>query len=152
MYQPKGELLCFEHFELPRRCNSIRALLEAFVAIDRQWLEEYPSTPLLYQAVPKYIIKPRPLNLDSWQDIPRTIQLQTGDCKDFACWRVAELRHSGKVTDCAPFIKTAVIPDPQGIRPPMTVYHIIVRIEDRFEDPSAILGMPTNIGYNDIAQ
>ena len=149
MYQPKGELKCFEYFELPRRCNAIRALLEAFVGINRQWLEEFPSTPLLYEAVPQYIIKPRPLNLDSWQDIPRTIELQSGDCKDFACWRVAELRHRG-VTDVRPFIKSAVIPDPQGIRPPMTVYHIQVGIEDKIEDPSLILGMPTNIGYNDI--
>lgn len=151
MYQPLFQLTSFEHFPLPRRCNAIRAMLEALIAIDRQWLEEVPNTPLLYEAFPQYIVKPRPLNLDSWQDIARTLETRTGDCKDFACWRVAELRHRG-YTDVSCFIKSAVIPDPQNLRPPMTVYHIQVRIEDKIEDPSLILGMPTNLGYNDIAQ
>ncbi len=65
------------------------------------------------------------------------------------CWRVAELRNQG-YDDVCPHIKVSHHPDPKGIEPPMTVYHIQVRIHDIIEDPSAILGMPTNVTYEQL--
>ena len=89
------------------------------------------------------------MGLDSWQDIPATLALGSGDCKDFACWRVAELRHAG-YDDVYPHIKRSVHPDPNGVDMPMTVYHIQVRIHEDIEDPSAILGMPSHVTYEQL--
>ena len=72
------------------------------------------------------------------------------NCKDFACWRIAELRHAG-YDDVYPHIKVSYHQDPSGHDPMMTVYHIQVRIHDIIEDPSAILGMPKNVSYEQLA-
>lgn len=65
------------------------------------------------------------------------------------CWRIAELRDAG-YDDVYPHIKVSTHPDPKGIEPPMTVYHIQVRIHETIEDPSAILGMPTQVTYEQL--
>jgi hypothetical protein len=143
MYTPALELGSFDGTPIDLRCTGLRALLEALVAINRLWLDMHPDTPLLYHLAPKYEFKTRPLGLDRWQDIPRTLELRSGDCKDFACWRVAELRKQG-VSDVSPYISVGNVTTPQG---PLLVYHIQVRVGsptmgDHIEDPSAILGMP----------
>lgn len=137
MYTPLFELTSFDQMPLNRRLNALMGMLEGLIAVNYQYLEEYPNTPLLYQAFPSYIIKPRPFQVDSWQDIPTTLTRRTGDCKDFAAWRVAELRRRG-VPDVSAAIKVSQIGD-------LLIYHIPVRIGTEWEDPSKILGMPTSI-------
>lgn len=151
MYTPKIELAGFSTLPSHRKQIILRNFLEALACADWCYLEEHPDTPSIYDCLGSdaYVLKVRPMGLDSWQDIPRTLELGSGDCKDFACWRVAELRKAG-YDDVTPFIKVSVHEDPTGQEPPMTVYHIQVRIHDIIEDPSAILGMPTQVSYDQL--
>lgn len=149
MYTPKMELSGFSTLPSQRKQIVLRGFLEALIHADRQYLEENPYTGSIYDVAPRYVLKVRPMGLDSWQDIPRTIELGSGDCKDFAAWRIAELRNAG-YDDVYPHIKVSYHKDPRGIEPPMTVYHIQVRIHETIEDPSAILGMPTQVTYDQL--
>jgi hypothetical protein len=150
MYLPKLELKSFQYLSSERKKNCLRALLEALIAINREFLLEYPNTPLIYEHDPDYVFKKRPFQLDSWQDIPRTIELRSGDCKDFACWRIAELRQMG-YTDVSPYIKENLMVNPANPNEKITVYHIQVRVGLKIEDPSVLLGMPSgNVPFNRI--
>lgn len=149
MYQPKFELLSFASLPVQRKQIVLRAALEFLIVADWNYIWENPGLPSLYHFAPQYILKVRPAGLDSWQDIPQTIALGSGDCKDFACWRIAELRHAG-YDDVYPHIKVSYHADPKGVDGTMTVYHIQVRIHDTIEDPSAILGMPTAVTYEQL--
>ena len=154
MYVPTMQLASFDHLSLNRRMICLRAFMEALCITNLQWLTENPGTPKFYHVRPRYLLKTHPkvnqpssgsvitFNMDSWQDIPQTIQLGTGDCKDFACWRVAEMRMLG-VPDVAPYIKVSQIKN-------LTLYHIVVRIGLQEEDPSEAMGMPDNVTYDDI--
>jgi hypothetical protein len=149
MYTPKFELSSFSTLPTQRKQIVLRGFLEALVVADWNYLIENPGLPSLYEAAPQYVLKVRPMGLDSWQDIQRTLELGSGDCKDFACWRIAELRHAG-YDDVYPHIKVSYHNDPRGVEPPMTVYHIQVRIHETLEDPSAILGMPAHVTYDQL--
>ena len=149
MYIPKFELKSFEFLENESKQNILRALLEALIAADREWLSVYPNTPKLYEHNPQYVLKVRPFGLDSWQDIAQTISLRSGDCKDFACWRIAELRQAG-YTDVSPFIKVGKVINPRNRSESITIYHIQVRKGVQIEDPSVILGMPQSVDFNQI--
>lgn len=146
---PKFELLSFASLPVQRKQIVLRAALEFLITADWNYLLENPRTAPLYESAPHYVLKVRPGGLDAWQDIPQTIALGSGDCKDFACWRVAELRNAG-YDDVYPHIKVSYHEDPSGREPMMTVYHIQVRIHDIIEDPSAILGMPKNVSYDQL--
>jgi hypothetical protein len=286
MYRPGFELCGFDTLPVQRKQVVLRALLEALVVADWNyiWHREQAGEgllPSIYEIGPRYVLKVRPAGIDSWQDIPRTLELGSGDCfaegtpitletgqqlpvekvqigmrvrtrserihtvtnrglmklnaktfevetkrghvarvtanhrfwtrnrgwvplrdlnlgdglielddtgnqkdadiaeirpagrsdvydltveekhevfagailasqcKDFACWRIAELRHAG-YDDVFPHIKVTTVPDPKGVEPDMTVYHIQVRIHETIEDPSAVLGMPTNATYDQL--
>jgi hypothetical protein len=279
MYQPKFELAGFATLSVQRKQTVLRGLLEALISADWNYILENPDTPPLYDYAPQYILKVRPAGLDSWQDIPQTLALGSGDCvaagtaiktetgdrpieeisagdrlwtrgglqrvakaglvrygaptvalitessrvvmatpehriwtanrdwtpigelnakdsvlehaddgkhvitkvrnvishlptavydltvenwpeffaggvlvhncKDFACWRVAELRNAG-YDDVFPHIKVSYHEDPSGREPMMTVYHIQVRVHDIIEDPSALLGMPKAVSYDQL--
>lgn len=149
MYMPKFELRSFASMPAQRKQIVLRAMLECLVVADWNYILENPDLPSLYDFAPQYVLKVRPAGIDAWQDIPQTIALGSGDCKDFACWRVAELRNQG-YDDVVPYIKVSYHEDPSGRDPVMTVYHIQVRIHDIIEDPSAILGMPTSVTYEQL--
>jgi hypothetical protein len=154
MYRPGFELCGFDTLTVQRKQVVLRALLEALVVADWNyiWHREQSGEgllPSIYEIGPRYVLKVRPAGIDSWQDIPRTLELGSGDCKDFACWRIAELRHAG-YDDVFPHIKVTTVPDPKGIEPEMTVYHIQVRIHETIEDPSLVLGMPSNATYDQL--
>jgi hypothetical protein len=154
MYRPGFELCGFDTLTVQRKQVVLRALLEALVVADWNfiWHREQSGEgvlPSIYEIGPRYVLKVRPAGIDSWQDIPRTLELGSGDCKDFSCWRIAELRHAG-YDDVFPHIKVSTVPDPKGIEPDMTVYHIQVRVHETIEDPSAVLGMPTNATYDQL--
>jgi hypothetical protein len=149
MYTPKLELLSFSTLPVQRKQIVLRALLECLIVADWNYILEHPDLPSLYEFAPKYVLKVRPGGLDSWQDIAQTIALGSADCKDLACWRIAELRNAG-YDDVYPHIKVSYHQDPAGRDPVMTVYHIQVRIHDIIEDPSAILGMPKHVSYDQL--
>jgi hypothetical protein len=157
MYVAGMELKSFSLIPVNRRVNCLQFMLNSLAEINRQWLIENPGTPWIYQALPRYSVKRRPpvlfeiapgamasFKIDRWQDIPRTIELKEGDCKDFAAWRVAELRNYG-VADVGFYVKSIMIKD-------LIIYHILVRTGVILEDPSANLGMPQSVPYEMLKQ
>jgi hypothetical protein len=134
MYEPVFRLLSFEDLSQDDRTNLVGLMVECLIGINRKWLRRHPETLPFYQYAPKYSLKSRPMGLDSWQDIPTTIALGTGDCKDFSAWRIAEMREAG-YPDVGPRVVTR---EAQGV----VVYHVQVRNDIQVEDPSAYLGMP----------
>ena len=139
MYMPVMELSSFDDLPLAARLEILRGMLEALIINNRVWLKHHPECPPMYKVAPTYKLKVRPFGLDTWQDIKRTLSIGSGDCKDFACWRVAELREAG-YADVSPRIKVSEDP-----KTGLVVYHIQVRQDIKVEDPSAILGMPPSI-------
>jgi len=139
MYTPVMELASFDDLPLAARLEVLRGMLEALIINNRVWLRHHKDCPPMYQVAPRYKLKVRPFGLDTWQDIPRTLRMGSGDCKDFACWRVAELRERG-FADVSPRIKVG-----EDKKTKLIVYHIQVRQDLKVEDPSAILGMPPSI-------
>lgn len=146
MYIAGYELESFDHLDVNDRVFCLQAMLQALVQINVRFLRKFPNTLNLYQAVPQYVIKKRPFDIDRWQDIPRTISLRSGDCKDFVCWRVAELFVKNAEPEVGPHVKVSQVRD-------LIVYHITVRHTFPHyweEDPSALLGMPQNATYEQL--
>ena len=133
MYSPVMELKSFDTLPLDYRCNVLQGYLEALVIANRTYLKLNPGTAPMYTYALQYEMKVRPFGLDTWQDIPRTIEKGMGDCKDFSCWRVAEMRDMG-IRDVAPYISVSQ-------HGSMIVYHVQVRKGIQIEDPSVNLGM-----------
>jgi hypothetical protein len=153
-YQPKFELKIFEYANDEVKHTILYALLEALIVADLEWLRLLARhgirNPSLYEWAPQYVLKVHPAGLDSWQDIAQTMMLRAGDCKDFACWRVAELRFAG-YADVKPYVRTSRMAAPVGSgKPPITIHHILVRRGLHTEDPSRILGMPDSVSYAQI--
>ena len=137
MYEPVFELASFNLLPQDNRTNLVGLLVEALIGVNRKWLRRHPETPPFYQSRLVYQLKVRPFGLDRWQDIPQTMAMGGGDCKDFVAWRVAEMREQGW-PDVGPRIITK---ESGGV----IVYHVQVRIDTTVEDPSVALGMPTNM-------
>lgn len=151
MYTAAFEIKGFDLMPLSRRIWSLHFMLEAMAGINRQYLLENPSTPEFYSAGVRYVIKERPFKMDRWQDIPRTLELREGDCKDFAAWRVAELRNHG-VPDVGFYIKPSSMQNPDTGIFDLQIFHILVRCGVMLEDPSANQGMPKNVPYHVLKQ
>jgi len=144
MYIAGFELRMFDLLPVQQRVHVLHGLLEALIFANQVWLRANPGTPELYRVGPKYKIKARPFDIDRWQDIPQTMALNEGDCKDFSAWRIAEMRNR-LIPDVAPFIKVNIIPDPSGRTQGLICYHVQVRQGLSIEDPSVLLGMPKSL-------
>lgn len=142
MYEPVFELASFGTLPLEARKHLIGVACEFLIAVNREWLKRNPGCPDFYTIAPKYALKLRPFGLDRWQDIPQTIALREGDCKDFTCWRVAQLREQG-VADCGPRILAS---ESAGL----VAYHVQVRNDVKVEDPSVAMGMPKNLSSSQL--
>lgn len=130
-----------------RRQNILHALVEALTWANMQWLEEHPETPSLYASSPAYQLKVRPMSIDFWADIPTVIAQGGGDCKDFTAWRIAELRKHGAAM-VVPEIK--YIPQRLPTGEIVNLWHVYVRQGPKTEDPSRLLGMPTNVSWQQL--
>ena len=154
MYLPKLELRGWNEFTIEERKISLNALCEAMITHNMIWLRRNPNTPHLYDPSLgiQYELKRRPGNLDAWADIPQVIARGMGDCKDFTCWLVALYRLQRISYGIYPVITDHVYRDPYGGGPPITLYHVRVGIGngEHIEDPSAILGMPYQVSYEDL--
>lgn len=148
MYLPVFELSSFDSLPLRSRLIVLRRLLDSLAQANYEWLLSNPNTPSLYECGLQYEIKNRPFSMDSWQDIPTTLQKRSGDCKDFCAFRVAELYRNFPGNPVGFHIKTQSVYDPQK-KDTLIVYHIQVEgfYRGRFmrEDPSKLLGMPRNV-------
>ncbi len=132
MYRPCFEFVGFGDMPVDAQANVLAAMLQALVLADAEYLRAHPSTPPLYKSGVKYL-REQP-GTDNWQDIPRTLELKTGDCEDLASWRTAELNAAGEAAhvELIHFVEEGV-----------TLFHVVVRRADGTkEDPSNLLGMP----------
>ena len=133
MYPLTFELKSFEASTQAGKVRTLLALLEALIASNMAYLEVVPNAPMLYNAGIRYT--PDEVGDEKWKDIPQVLATRAGNCKEFASWRVAELRARGD--DLA---RPIVVTTQEG---PRTLFHIVVRRGDGIiEDPSRILGMP----------
>lgn len=78
MYDPKFELVSFQTLPAEAKMEVICKLLDVLIEADLAYLRAVPGIPLLYDAGVRY--KEEELGKDMWQDIPRTLELKTGDC------------------------------------------------------------------------
>jgi hypothetical protein len=109
----------------------LQVLLDLMTAIDRHQIATL-RLPLLYDAGIGY--QPGPFGAEFWNSAAIALRCGSGDCKDFAAWRAAELQLAGEAA-CA-------VPLRVPTRRPGALYHVLVkRPGGRFEDPSARLGM-----------
>ena len=128
--------------------RSIRALnwlMFGLSQVNREYFLKYPSTPRLYDSGVYYKALP---GIELWQDVPRTLEVGTGDCKVLACYRIGELQAQGIMA--TPYITGRSTPEGN------TIFHALVRWPNGLiEDPSRTLGMcgylskvPIIIGYD----
>jgi hypothetical protein len=132
VFAPRFELHSFESLRGAARIDLIRMLVKVLIVADRLHLQAHPTTPKLYAAGIRYL-REGP-DSENYQNIPRTLELKTGDCEDLAAWRIAELQEEGE--DVHLVIREYDEPQDE------TDYHLLVgRADGSVEDPSAILGM-----------
>ena len=117
------------------RMNTARAMSEALAKIDASFLEEHRRrTGKPYFSVhdaARAIDVLREPGEEVWRDVPNIVTNGRASLADIACWRIAELRASGK--DAAPMI---VVSEGGGV-------YVKIRIDDEdgvvhIEDPADI--------------
>lgn len=152
MYLPKLELRGWDEFEVEERKIALSSLCEALISHNMIYIRRHPELLSMYSYPLRYHLKKRPGDLDSWQDIAQTLALGGGDCKDFSCWLVAQLRCNRAYSQVTPLITDHVYEDPSGKGPPVTLYHVRVLIAsiNHVEDPSAYFGMPDRVSYAEL--
>ena len=113
--------------ERSRKC--LLWLLESLVQVDLTWLLGH-KVPALYNTD---ILYKTERGTAIWKDISSVMRDKSGNCKDLATWRIAELRNIG--INAKPYIKWQ---DGKGI----TMFHAVVLLPNGLiEDPSRALGM-----------
>ncbi len=126
------ELKSFETSSLDGKKSVLYAGLEFLIASNLAYLENH-AAPLLYQAGIAYTPDDALVD-EKWKDIPQVLFTNAGNCKEFAAWRVAELRKAGDLL-ARPIVMHTDIGGNQ-------LFHILVRRGDgHIEDPSRALGM-----------
>ncbi len=123
--------------------------MEALITHNILFLKKHPELGDITDYDLQYFMKTRPGDLDAWYDIPQILALGGGDCKDFSAWMCAQMRFRS-VADCYPWITDHVYQDPSGNGPPVTLYHVRVRVHDKIYDPSAWFGMPEVVSYDEL--
>lgn len=144
MYIAAFELSSMDHLSDERQRNILLAGVDFLAYVNTQFLRAHPTAPKLYACNPQYIIKRRPMGIDGFSDIPTVIGRGAGDCKDFVAWRLAEYIIEG-VHQAQPFITKKRIHD-------IDCWHVMLQIGRREEDPSALLGMPAGIPYEELRE
>lgn len=149
MYLPLLRLRAWDEFNVEERKISLQAQLESLITHNILYLKRHPGLPEITSFNLKYVMKKRPNDVDDWWDIPECVARSGGDCKDFSAWMVAWYRfHS--IADVYPWITDHVYDDPSGNGPPVTLYHVRVRVHEQILDPSAWFGMPTVVSYDEL--
>lgn len=149
MYLPLLRLRGWDEFTVDERKISLQAQLESLVTHNILYLKKHPDLPDISEFPLQYIMKKRPHDVDDWYDIPEVIARGGGDCKDFTAWMVAQYRFRS-IADVYPWITDHVHEDPTGNGPPVTLYHVRVRVHDQVLDPSAWFGMPSVVSYDEL--
>lgn len=121
-------------------------LVEAYAAINLDYLRRHPQTTPLYRTRIRYVWEPWVVGAngkitrppDIWRDMPAMIASGMGNCKDMVAERLAELRLAGK--SVRPVVLETKLPDGRSLS------HVIIEWVDTGarEDPSLQMGMPAN--------
>lgn len=106
----------------------VKALADALTASNVGYLRAHPNTPALYDSGVYYCQDERGRERQ-WWDIPMVLANHCADCKSLAAWRAAELINMGYAAE--PVVTTS-----DG-----SLFHVVVRLGNTIEDPSALLGM-----------
>jgi hypothetical protein len=106
----------------------LQALLEALIAINRDFLKRRPWCPRLYDTSVYYA------RTYWWEPIPALYLRGFGDCKSLAAALIAEYRNAG--IPAKPVFRWSENPQ-TGSRD----FHILVQTANGFEDPSKVKGM-----------
>jgi hypothetical protein len=142
VYVPRFELAGFDVLSDGDKCGCVLRMVQALVEIDRiEWRAAATPPPPLYESGVVYACQGEQ---DDWKDLVRCLDTGNASCNSLVAWRVAELLENG--VDAGPFIKTEVLMTPQG---PFDQFHVVCWVGDRqsFEDPSALLGMPSSCPF-----
>jgi hypothetical protein len=133
LWTPTMELVSFETTPPDLKMKVLCKLLDVLHTANGQWLAAGNKAPPLYESGFRYVEEQ--MGKDEWQDIPETIRRKTGDCEDFASYRVSELRAAGEKANHAVEHRYSKADD-------IVLYHILVLRQDgSMEDPSCRLGM-----------
>lgn len=110
-----------------RGVAEVQAALEGLCRVALvQLVDTRPALPLLYQSGVRY----RQENRTEWWLGPRDVYARGhGDCEDLVAWRVAELRRVGEPAE------------PACYAPRPGLVHCVVKVGQKIEDPSRLLGM-----------
>jgi hypothetical protein len=131
MFAPRYEFHSFELLPHAARVDVVRMLVKVLIVADRLFLQAHPSTPKLYDAGVRYLREDP--DSENYQNIPRTLELRTGDCEDLVAWRLAELQEAGEDAH----LVVREWDDKTDV-----YFHLLVgRPNGDIEDPSALLGM-----------
>lgn len=164
MYRVTFELDAFNGTrDASESLQDLNAMLGCLIAINTNYLQrrvgrdqgQNPAVPLLYQSGVRY--EEEPIGAEFWRDIPTILKYARqgagSDCEDLVCWQVAELRVRFGIPAEAIVIPQLV--SPQGILLPQAqgptsrlgsfLYHIQTWTPQGIDDPSARLGMPSQL-------
>ncbi len=128
MFQFTARLSAFGGLRPEDAVRVVQALVDALTITDVGYLHEHTRTPALYQSGVYYCRDERGKE-KQWWDIPAVLANGCADCKALAAWRAAELIVAGHAAE--PYVFTR-----DG-----NLFHVVVRVGNQVEDPSAILGM-----------
>lgn len=137
--------LFLDEADRERSERAMHFLLHALCCIDFEILKSFRGVPPLYRSGVRYD-NPR-AGKPEWQDTLDTVARGLGDCKDLACWRVAEWwigpPYAPVRCRARPYIryklKTARV---GGADKTFSLYHVLVQLPNgALEDPSRKLGM-----------
>ncbi len=149
MYKPLLRLRAWDEFTVDERKISLQAQMESLITHNLLYFKKHPEIGDIEEFPLRYVMKPRPQDVDDWWDVPEVIARGAGDCKDFSAWMVAQYRYRS-MADVYPWITDHVYEDPDGQGPPVTLYHVRVRVHEQILDPSAYFGMPTVVSYAEL--
>lgn len=153
MYKPRFSIWAVGGGVVDRRRvilarDALFHLCMALAKIDYDYLGEFPGTPMLYGSGLRYhddsheecwqnVCKTQE---DDWADIYSCLKNGYLDCEDAVAWRCAELWKRG--------IRALPFPVLESEKKGQLWHMLVIWPDGRIEDPSAILGMPTNKNYD----
>jgi predicted transglutaminase-like cysteine proteinase len=128
MFVFSAKLSAFSGLPTADAVRVVQALVDALTLTNVGYLREHTRTPALYNSG-VYYCKDERGKEKQWWDIPAVLAHGCADCKALAAWRAAELIVAGYPAE--PLVTTR-----DG-----NLFHVVVRIGNQVEDPSALLGM-----------
>jgi hypothetical protein len=134
----------FDKMPAGARCSAILQMIRTLVEIDKWHLHYHPEYPSLYSSGVVYrtqqTVRGNLTGMDHWWNLPTVYKMGEGSCEDLAAIRVAELQMKGPTAydrAARPKVHSKLVGG-------NSTYHVIVAFPDnREEDPSLLLGMPT---------